>query len=88
MNLINVMVKINNPDAPYKYKGAAREHKDIIEYDNLEENFVFDKQIERITKTNNKNIVIVEFKNKEIRVNEDNKEINIKIKIIKDYNIL
>ena len=40
MNLINVIIKINNPDAPYEYKGEAREYKDIIEYDNLNENFV------------------------------------------------
>lgn len=83
MNLINIFVKINNSDAPYEYKGEAKEYKDIIEYDNLNENFVFDKQIERITKSSDKNKVVVDFKNEEIRVNSDNKELNIKIKVIK-----
>ena len=83
MNLVNIIVKINNQDAPYSYKGEAKEYKDIIEYDYLDENFVFDKQIERITKSNDKSSVVVDFQKEEIVINSDNKELNIKIKVIK-----
>ena len=83
MNLINIIVKINNPDAPYYYKGEAKEYKDIIEYDYLNENVIFDKQMERVIKSNNNESVIVDFQKEEIVINSNKKELNIKINVVK-----
>ena len=83
MKLVNIVVKINNEMAPYYYKGVARKHKDIIEYDVKDENFVFDKAMERIVKSTNKEIVTVDFKNKLIIIKSNDNEIKIDINIIK-----
>lgn len=83
MNLVNIVVKINNPEAPYYYKGEAREHKDIIEYNYLNDNFIFDKQIERVIKSNANDSIAVDFKEEEIVINSNNKELKIKINVLK-----
>ena len=82
MNLVNIVVKINNKNAPYYYKGVAKKYKDIIEYDYNNENFVFDKAIERVTKSSKNESVIVDFKKEEIIIKSNNNELNIKIKIL------
>lgn len=83
MNLINVKVSINNDDAPYYYDGIAKEYKDLIEYDYLDENFIYDKNIERITKTGTNNTVVVDFLNKEIIIKSKEKTFNLNFELLK-----
>lgn len=84
MNLIKIKVTINNEESPYTYEGNAREYKELIEYDYNDENFIFDKNIKRITKTNKKNTVVVDFLNKEIIIKSKEKTFIFNFEIIKE----
>lgn len=84
MNIINIKVCINNKDKPYCYEGTAKEYKDIFEYDYLDENVIYDKKIQRITKDSKNNSVIVDFLNKEIIIKSKEKEISLNIDVIKN----
>ena len=83
MNLIKLKVDINNTDSPYHYDGEAKEHNDIIEFDYLNENFIFDKKIQRVTKSSFNNTIVVDFLNKEIIIKSKEKSLSFKIKILK-----
>ena len=83
MNLIKVKVNINNADSPYHYEGEAREHNDIIEYNNLDEELIFDKKIHRITKSDSNNTIVVDFLKKEIIIKSKEKSLSFGIKILK-----
>ena len=82
MNLVNIVVKINNKNTPYYYEGVARKYKDIIEYDYKDENFVFDKEIEKKKKSSKNESIIKKKKKEEIIIKSNNNELNIKIKIL------
>ncbi len=82
MNLINIKVDIKNIDSPYHYEGKAKEYNDIIEFNYLNEDFIFDKKIQRITKIGDINTIVVDFLNKEIIIKSKEKELNISIKIL------
>ena len=83
MNLIKIRVKINNVDSPYYYEGEAREHNDIIEYNNLDEDFIFDKKIQRVTKSDSSNTIVVDFLKKEIIIKSKEKSLSLSIKVLK-----
>lgn len=83
MNLIKIKVIINNPNSPYHYEGDAYEHLDLIKYNNLNEEFIYDKKIERVTKTNLNGSIIVDFLNKVIIIKSKEKTLNININLIK-----
>ena len=82
MNLIKVKVDINNEDSPYHYEGDARELNDIIEYNFQNENFIFDKKIQRVTKSNSSNLLIVDFLNKKIIIKSKEKNLELDIEIL------
>lgn len=84
MNLINISVKINNEEAPYSYKGVAKEYKDLIEFNNQNENFIFDKTIKRVTKNDINSTVVVDFLNKEIIIKSKEKTFSLNIEMIKE----
>ena len=83
MNLIKIKVDINNVDSPYHYKGEAKEHNDIINYNYLDEDFIFDKKIERVTKSSTNNTIVVDFLNKEIIIKSKEKSLSLSINLIK-----
>ena len=84
MNKINIKVKISNEDMPYLYEGVAKEYNDIIEYDYLGENFIFDKKIKRVTKDQGNSIIVVDFLSKEIIIKSNSKELKICFDLIKE----
>ena len=82
MKLINVKVDINNLDSPYHYRGEAKEYNDIIEFCYLNENFIFDKKIERVTKSYFTNTIVVDFLNKEIIIKSKEKSFTLNIDLL------
>ena len=83
MNEINIKVTINNKEAPYCYEGAAKENKELIEYKYLNEEFLFDRKIERVTKISSNSTIIIDFFNKEIIIKSKENTIRVDIEIIK-----
>lgn len=84
MNIIKIYLKINNPEAPYKYNGTAKEYNDIIEFFDNDQNIIFDKTMNRITKTNKNNTIIIDFINKEIIIKYKENELRTNIKLLKE----
>ena len=82
MNLIIIKVEINNVDSPYHFEGEARELNDIIEFDYLKENFIFDKKIQRVTKSSSNDSIIVDFLNKEIIIKSKEKSLKFNIELL------
>ena len=84
MEKIKINLIINNPDVPYKYNGDAKEYNDIIEFYNKDENVIYDKTMNRITKTNKNNTIIIDFINKEIIIKYKENELRTNIKLLKE----
>ena len=83
MKKININLKLNNKEMPYEYKGEALLKKDIIEFNDNKDNYIFDKTAKRFVKSNNKTIINIDFLNKEIKVKDKDNELYIKIEIKK-----
>ena len=83
VNKINIKVRINNDENPYFYEGDAIDNHDLIEYRYLNEDFIFDKKIERITKININSTIIVDFLKKEIIIKSKENTFKMGIEIIK-----
>ena len=87
MKKTNIYVKLNNKDIPYEYNGMANYNDNILEFidkiNNEEYKYVFDKRVKRLVKSNNKNDIIIDFNNEEIRINENGIELYIKMKVKK-----
>ena len=81
MEKINIQLKINNKDLPYTYTGEASSNRDIIEFVDNGEEYIYDKKINRLTKTRNNYKVVIDFDEEIIRLNDNDNLINIKIKI-------
>jgi hypothetical protein len=89
MKTINIYLKLDNKDIPYKYSGEALLKKDIIEFNDNKDNYIFDKTAKRFVKSNNRTIINIDFLNKEINIKEKDNELTIKIivkKLIIDGN--
>lgn len=78
-----IMLKIENKDNPYKFIGSFEKIKDIIKFVDKDNNYIFDIGIERLIKENNCEKIIMDFKLKEIEINENNNIMKIPIEIIK-----
>jgi hypothetical protein len=91
MNKININLKLNNKDMPYEYNGEATIKKDIIEFNDNLDNYIFDKTAKRFVKSNKKNIINIDFLNKNIIIKDNDNELSINIEVkrikIKDNNI-
>lgn len=83
MKKINIKVYINNEESPYYYEGDAYEHLDLVKYYYLNEEFIYDKKIERITKIGVNSSIVVDFLNKVIIIKSKEKTLEIKIDLIK-----
>ena len=83
MDKINIKVKLENSDTPYNYSGIAYINKDIIEYTDKDYHYIFDKTVKRLVKSNDKTTLVIDFNNKEIKIIEKDKELNMKIEIKK-----
>ncbi len=84
MKSINIRLKIINVDAPYEYIGEAKEYNDIIEFDDNDTNYIFDKTIKRLTKSNRNNTLIIDFQNKKIIIKDKENEIDTNINLLKE----
>lgn len=84
MKAINIRLRIINVDVPYEYIGEAKEYNDIIEFNDNDTNYIFDKTIKRLTKSNRNNTLIVDFQNKKIIIKEKENELNTNIKLLKE----
>lgn len=83
MKTINIYVKVDNNDIPYEYKGEATINKDLIEFNDKPYNYIFDKKAKRLIKSNQSNLIIIDFLNQELKITEDNKEFTMKIEVKK-----
>lgn len=82
MNKKKIMLKIINKENPYEYTGNCEIVKDIIKFNDNENSYLFDLCIERFIKENKKEKFILDFKNSDITINEDDKILKIPIEII------
>lgn len=83
MEKINIILKLDNKDIPYEYKGVATKNKDIIEFTDKKDNYIFDKKVQRLIKNNENSTIMLDFKNQEIRIREKENELIINIKVKK-----
>lgn len=81
MQKINIEFKINNSKLPYLYIGEAELNKDIIEFNDNDENYLYDKKINRLTKTKNGYRIVIDFDKEVISVYEKDTSLDIKINI-------
>ena len=76
-----IIVKVDNKDNNYYYKGKCTVNKDIIKFVDEETTYIFDKTIERLIKTTKEDKTIIDFNNKELTVTVDKKELKMPIEI-------
>ena len=81
MQKINIEFKINNSNLPYQYVGEAELNKDIIEFNDNDENYLYDMKINRLTKIKNNYRIVIDFDKEIIQVYEKDTSLDIKIKI-------
>lgn len=83
MEKINIDFKIMNKDLPYTYTGEATLNKDIIEFKDNDEEYIYDKKINRLTKIKNGYKIVLDFDQEVIRLNDNDSSLDMKIKIKK-----
>ena len=83
MEKINIKFLLDNKEMPYLYEGEATLNKDIIEFNDQDTNYIYDKKINRLTKIKDKLKFVLDFDNEVINIEENGIEINIKFKIKK-----
>lgn len=81
MQKINIEFKIKNSKLPYQYSGEAVLNKDILEFNDNDENYLYDMKINRLTKTKNGYRIVIDFEKEMIQVYEKDTSLDIKIKI-------
>lgn len=86
MEKINIIVKLDNKEMPYKYRGEATINKDIIEFNDKKDNYIFDKKVQRLIKSSEESTIMLDFKNKNIKIKEKENELIINIEV-KEINI-
>ena len=83
MKKISINFKIDNKELPYIYKGEASLNKDIIEFIDNDEEYIYDKKINRLTKIKNGYKIVIDFDQELIKLYEKENSLDIKIKIKK-----
>lgn len=83
MEKINISFKIINDELSYSYNGIASINKDLIEFNDDDFNYIFDKKIKRLIKSKKDYSTIIDFLNKNIKIIDNDKEINIEIELKK-----
>ncbi len=76
-----IIVKVDNNDNNYYYKGKCTVNKDIIKFVDNDTTYIFDKTIERLIKTRKEDKTVIDFNNKELTITVDKKELKIPIEI-------
>ena len=81
MEKINIEFKILNKDLPYIYEGEATLNKDIIEFKDNDEEYIYDKKINRLIKIKNGYRIVIDFEKELISLNEKDNSLDIKVNI-------
>lgn len=82
MNNILIEMEILSKNTPYKYKGQGKRNKDLILFDDKDNNYIFDLKMKRLTKTHKKEKIVVDFSQERIEIDSDGIEIDIKISLV------
>lgn len=85
MKETKIYVSIVNKDEPYEYRGLALFNGEILEYNDENFNYIYDFKINRLTKFNKENKIIIDFDKEEIILGE-NRNFIIKI-VVKEKEI-
>ena len=83
MKKTRISVQLNNKDMPYTYTGDANINDSIIEFIDNDYNYIFDKKVRRLLKSNRYNSITIDFLQKEITIKENDKEYSMKIEVKK-----
>lgn len=81
MEKINIDLKIKNKDLPYIYTGEANLNRDIIDFKDNDEEYIYDKKINRLSKVKNGYKIVLDFDQEVVRLNDNDNPLDIKIKI-------
>ena len=92
MNKKSITLKIDNQNLPYIYNGEASINKEIIEFIDNDEEYIYDMKINRLTKIKNGYKIVIDFDQELIKLYDEKENcLDIKIKIkkkeIKENNI-
>ena len=75
-------MNISSEEDKYSYKGSAILNRDIITFYDKDD-YIFDKKINRLIKTNKNKKMIIDFNNKLITIIDKDNNVNIDIDITK-----
>lgn len=81
MKKVKLSVEISNIDNEYHYRGIANINKDIIKYETLNEEVIFDTRIDRLIKKEKDKKISIDFKNKIMNIEYLSTIINFDIKV-------
>lgn len=84
MKEINICFQVVNKDNPYKYVGKAELNKDIIKFCDNNINYIYDREIKRLTKESKDSTLVIDFENQNILMRNDGNEFLIEIELLKD----
>lgn len=82
MKKIKIKLKVKNKNNPYKYEGIATLNKDIITFIDNDEEYIFDKTINRLTKIKKDNKIVLDFNLEIVNISDKNNNMSFDIKII------
>lgn len=83
MKKIRIKLTIENKNNPFKYEGIAKLNKDIITFNDNNDEYIFDKAINRLTKTKKENKIILDFNKKLLNIIDKSNNMSFNIIVIK-----
>ncbi len=82
MKKIIVSMNVDSKNMPYIYEGEGLLNKDLILFSNGEYKYIFDLKIKRLIKEKENDKMIIDFKNKQIKISNEDLEIDFNIEMI------
>lgn len=84
MKEVNICFQVVNSENPYKYIGKAEINKGIIKFCDNNINYIYDREIKRLTKESKDSTLVIDFNKENILMRNDGNEFNIKIHLLED----
>lgn len=82
MKKVKIIFKINNNDTNYIYNDIGTINKDLVEFADIDDKYIFDMSLKRIVKSTKDSKIIVDFNKECVIINALNNQLEFKIKVI------
>lgn len=82
MKKVKIKLKVNSSDTNYIYNGMGTINKDLVEFTDNDDKYLFDITLKRIIKSNKDSKIIIDFNKECVIINALNNQLEFKIKVI------